>query len=90
MGAGQSLDAFLGQDTVEQPARAAVGIGDEDMLEAFRPAAPDPIADGAGDPAGPVVEIRRQAGDLDVRQGPGQLDELAAERPAAHDEDPVR
>ena len=32
VGAGQALDALLGDDRIEQAARAAVGIGDEDAV----------------------------------------------------------
>ena len=87
MGAGQTLDTLLLENAIEQPARAAVGLGDEYLVEAVRSATPDPVADRARDPAGPVVEIRRQAGDLDVREVGGQGDELAAEGSAADHED---
>ena len=55
VGAGQALDALLGDDRVEQAARAAVGVGDEDPVVAS--AAPaDPLADRGRDAARPVVE----------------------------------
>ena len=41
-------------------------------------------------PLGPVVEVGRQAGDLDARQLPGELEQLAGERAAADDEDAAR
>jgi hypothetical protein len=90
MGAGQSFDTLLLEDPIEQPARAAVGVGDEDLVKAVGSAASNPVANGAGDPAGPVVEIRRQAGDLDVRQVGRQGNELAAQGSAADDEDARR
>ena len=67
VGAGQALDALLGEDAVEQAAGAAVGVGDEDPLVAVGAGVADPAPDRAGDAAGPVVEVRRQAGDLERR-----------------------
>ena len=87
MGAGQPLHALLGEDRVEQAAGAAVGVGDEDPLVAVAPALTDPSPDARRDAAGPVVELGRQAGDVDVRQRPGQLDQFARQRPAPDDED---
>jgi hypothetical protein len=89
VGAGQALDALLADDVVEQAAGAAVGVGDEDAIEA-RAAAPDALADRLGDATGPVVEGRRQARERDVRQVAGQRHELAGEGPAADDEDARR
>jgi hypothetical protein len=86
VGPRQSLDALVLENAIEQPSRAAVGIGDEDLVEAIGPAAPDPITDGAGDPAWPVVKIRRQAGDLHVREVGSQGDELSAQGSAADHE----
>src|SRR6266550_4222914 len=86
VGPRQSFDALVLENAIEQPARTAVCIRDEDLVEAVRSTAPDPIANRGGDPAGSVVEIRRQAGDLDVRQVGGQGDEHAAQGATANDE----
>ena len=90
MGAGQPLHAFLGEDRVQQAAGAAVGIGDEDPLVAVAPSLADPRPNPRRDPAGPIVELGRQAGDVDVRQRLGELDELARERPATDDQRATR
>src|SRR6185369_17009784 len=66
--------------------RPAVGVRDEDPLVAVAARLMDAGADGGGDPAGSVVQVGRQAGDVDVGQGRGDLDELARERAAADDE----
>ena len=68
VGARQALDALLREDRVEQAAGAAVGIGDEDPLVAVGAGLVDAVADPAGMPLGPVVEVRREAGDVDARQ----------------------
>ena len=47
VGAGQALDALVGEDRVEQAAGAAVGVGDEDPLVAVARAARIRVADGA-------------------------------------------
>jgi hypothetical protein len=86
VGAGQPLDALLGDDRVEQAARAAVGVGDEDRLVAVGAGLADPVPDLGGNPLGPVVEVRREAGDVDAGQAAGKRDELAGERPAPDDE----
>ena len=86
MGAGEALDAFGRQDRVEQAAGPAVGVGDEDPLVAVAPRLVDAGTDGARDAAGAVVEIGRQARDVDTREGRRDLDELAGEGAAAdHD-----
>ncbi len=87
MGAGQPLDALLGEDRVEESAGAAVGIRDEDPLVALPPALANPRPDAGRDAAGPVVKLGRQARDVDVRQRPSQLDQFTRERPAANDQD---
>ena len=87
VGAGQPLDAFVDENRIEEAARPAIGVGDEDLFVAVPTAPADSGAHARGDPAGPVVEVGRQAGDLDVREVRGQGDELAAEGSAADHED---
>ena len=67
VGARQALDAFVGEHRVEQAAGAAVGIGDEDPLVAVGAGLVDAAPDGGRDAAGPVVEVRGEAGDLETR-----------------------
>jgi hypothetical protein len=83
---GQSFDALVLENTIQQAARSAVCIRDEDLVEAVCSTAPDPIANRAGDPARSVVKIRRQAGDLDVRQVGGQGDKLTPKGATANDQ----
>ena len=88
VGAGQPLDTFVLEHTIEQAASAAIGVGDEDAFDAARPSSPDLRPHGAGYPFRPIVQRRRQARQVHRRQ-PGttsQLDELAGERAAADDE----
>jgi hypothetical protein len=88
---GQPLDALLLAHPVQQAARPAVGIGDEDprVSPGSAPLA-DPLAHGARDPVRPVVEQRREHRDVDLGQAAGQRQQLARERAAADDQDAVR
>jgi hypothetical protein len=86
MSTGQALDALFGEDRVQQAAGAAVGVGDEDPFVALAPTLTDPCPDAGRNAAGPVVELGRQAGDIDVRQRLCQLDKLARERAATDDQ----
>ena len=87
MRAREALDAFLGDDVVEEAAGAAIGVRDEDPVVPGT-ASTDALADRLGDATRSVVEGGRQARDVDVRQAARQRDELACERATADDEDP--
>ena len=90
VGARQALDPFVGQHRVEQAARPAVGVGDEDV-PVSGPGRADPVPDEPRDPAGSVVERRRQAGQVDIGQARlvDDGDQLARQRAAADDEDAI-
>src|SRR5439155_6081423 len=79
MRARQPLDACLGQDRLEEAARATVRVGDEDALEPVAARLRDATTNRAGDPAGPVVEVGRQTGHLETWDPGGDLQQLAGE-----------
>ena len=86
--ARQSLDAFLRDDRIEQAARAAIGLGDVDLLVGATARA-DGVADGVRDLLGTVVQLRRQALHVEGRPAvrPLQRDDLAGEGAAGDDQD---
>ena len=89
VGAGQPLDALVSQDRVDEAAGTAVGVGDEDLLVAVGARLADPVADLVRDAFGAVVQVRREAGDVDAGQAAGHGHELAGERPTADHERPT-
>ena len=88
MRAGESLDAFLGKHPVERAAGAAIGIGAEDRAPE-RAERRDLAADRIGDELRAVMEMRRQAGELDAGKTVPLGDEaqLAGQRPAGNDDE---
>ena len=91
MGAGDALDTLevVLQHPVEQAARAAVGVRDEDPV-VVAAAGAQPRGHRLGDALGPVVQVGGQAGQVDARQAARQRDELAPERATADNEDAGR
>ena len=65
MSAGQAFDRFLGEDAIELAAGAAIAVGAE-YRRAERSQAMDLSPDGLGDQLRPVMQLRRQAGELDA------------------------
>jgi hypothetical protein len=85
------LHAFLGQHPVELAAGAAVAIGDQDALM-VRTMPPDRVPDGARNELRLVVQLRRQAVQLHVRQSVrlDQRQDFARQCPAGEDQGPDR
>src|ERR1039457_6204156 len=85
--ARDALDAFLAQHAVELAAGTAVAVGDEDGPVVLTRCA-DQFADGAGDPLGPVVQLRRKAAHVQLRPAVGatQCRDLARQRAAGDDQ----
>ena len=87
VGARQPLDALLGEHRVEQAARAAVGVGDEDPLVAVAPALRGSAPGRApGCLPGRLWSSGGRQATSTFGSGRGQRDELARERAAADDE----
>ena len=86
MGARQPLDAFAGDDRVDQAARAAIGIRDEDPLEPVGAGLVDAPPNRVRDPFGAVVEVRCETGDLQPGHPIRDGQQLAGEGAAADDE----
>lgn len=80
-------DAFLVQHPVQLATRAAIGIGHVDP-PVVRPKLPDRLPDRPGDQLGMVVQLRRQAVQLDVLEPVRgeQRQDLAGQRPAGEDQ----
>ncbi len=66
MRAGDAVDAFFLAEPVEMTAGAAIGIGDEDALEAFPPRLDDRLPDAGGDLVGRVVPDGGKTGEVDM------------------------
>jgi len=68
--AGQAFDAFFREHFIQHSARAAVGVGREHAT-----VSPAVLADfgahGRGDALGPIVQLRGQALDVQVRPAVG-------------------
>ena len=86
VGAGQALDALLGEERVEQAAGAAVGVGDEDPLVAVGAGLADPVADLAGIRSGRLWRSGERQATSTPGRPPVTRHELAGERPAADHE----
>ncbi len=65
VGAADSLDALLVQHPVEAASRAAIAVEHEHVVVALAARA-DLLPHGFGDPLGGVVQVRRQALDMEV------------------------
>ena len=88
MGAFEPGYALFLEHAIQHPARAAVGVRHEQLFPAGRASLADPGADRFRDPLRPVVERRRQAGQVNGRH-PGaarERDEFAGKGAAADDE----
>jgi len=85
--ARDALDAFLGEHGIELAARSAVAVGDEDAVVVLAQL-PDLLADRARDLLGPVVQLGRQADDVEAGPAVGlaQGGDLVGERAAGDDE----
>ncbi|MNT83262.1 hypothetical protein D3C72_2231030 [compost metagenome] len=87
MRAGDALDAFLLAEPVEMAAGAAIGIGDEDALEAFLPRLGDCFSHPRRDSVRRVVPDGGKAGEVDMVEPVGLTDgeDLARDRAATDD-----
>lgn len=74
MGSGDPLDAVFLADPVEMAAGAAIGIANEDALEALIARPRNRRVDGRRDALGMVMEIGRQAGQRNVIKPVGAAD----------------
>ena len=70
MRARDALDAFLGEDAVERPARAAIAVEAENLVVGGAIGA-DLLPHRLGDSLGTVVETRRQADEIDRSRASG-------------------
>ena len=81
------LARWLGrEDRFQEATGPAVGVGDEDPLVAVATCLVDAGANRAGNSTGAIVQVRREAGDVDPGERCGDFDQLARERPAADDQ----
>src|SRR6267142_6073968 len=89
MGARNAFNPLLAQHPFQQPAGAAVAVGDEDRIIAFARGANEG-ANGGGNLFGPVVQLGRQAAHVDLVPaiGTAQCRDLVRQRPTGDDQQP--
>jgi len=87
MGAGQALHAEFSQHLVQGSSRAAIGVRDKNMLE-LCPTFLYLCSHCTRDFLGPIVQVRRQALNLQVRPAvqPLQLNNFVGERATGDDQ----
>ena len=91
MGPRKTLDLLLLEHAIQSAARAAIGIGDEDAAIGA-PRLVDRLTNRTGDLLRAVVQGRRQAAQIEMRQAVGGDDrnDLAGQRTAGDDECPLQ
>ena len=84
---GKSFDRLRLEHRIERPTRAAIGVGDVDPVMRG-PGFSDGVPNGASDPLRPVVQGRRQAAQIEMREAIrlDDGDDLPGERPTSDDQ----
>ena len=91
MRAGQALDVFVAQHPIERSARAAIGIGNEDVVVGLAPRG-DCALHRTGDAVRGVVQAGWQADQIDMVEPRtlGDRADFAGQRPAGDHQNAVR